>query len=120
MEQLLADGGHKALGGAGDRIIPRRPVPLHLPIAAVDGELGRKKSKLFFQAAQVLPIGVQLKLGKERHHLLLDRADMLPGSVQDMQAVAPAEFSLHGKNSAARLIVDIVAVKPGKEALLEQ
>ena len=38
----------------------------------------------------------------------------------DVEAVAPAELALHGKDGFLVLVIDIVFVEPGEETLFEQ
>ena len=70
-------------------------------------------------AAHILVMDVQLKLGQQGEHLFLHGADMLPAGIQNVEAVTPGELALHGIDGSAVLVINIVAVKPRKQALLE-
>ena len=74
---------------------------------------GREEAEFLLQTAQVFPVGGQLKLRQKSQHALLDRADMPALGVHNVQAVPPAELALHGEQGPPRLIVDVIAVKPG-------
>ena len=50
VEELLADGGHQALGGTDNGVVPLGPVPLDLPVAAIKGVAGGEEGELPLQA----------------------------------------------------------------------
>ena len=119
MEQLLRDGGDAAARRAVDRVVPFHEAAVHLPIAALKGKARGEKGKFLADTAVIQLADVELKLREEGQHPLLHRSDVIAHGVQNVQAVPPGELALDRKDGVAVLIVDIVAVEPGKKALLE-
>ena len=119
MKKLFRDRRDTAARGAVDRVVPLHEAAVHFPVAALKREARGEERELLADAAVILLADVKLKLGQKRQHALLYSADVLARSVQNMQAMPPGELALDRKDGVAVLVVDIVAVEPGKKALLE-
>ena len=120
VEQFLTDGGDGAAAGALDGVLPLHEISLCLPTVTVDLISGDKKAEGLLDTAYILLSKIQFKPRKKGEHLLLHRTDMVSVSVQNVEAMAPGQLSLHGVGNAAVLIVNIITVKPGKKALFEK
>ena len=120
MEQLLGDGGHQRPARLRYLIVPFHEAALNLPAVAVNVEFRGKKSKCLLDTADIFIIFVQLEFGQQRQHPLLHRADVVPGGVKDVEAMAPGEFALHGVDRLPRLVINVIAVEPREKPLLEK
>ena len=92
-----------------------------MPAVEVDGEPGLEEGELLADAAQILLPQVQIELGcQEGEGKLLDGADLVSGGIENFQTMPPGELALHGIHGLSGLVINIVAVQPRKESLLEQ
>ena len=120
VQQLLADRGHLVAVCASDGVVPLQPFAVDLPAVAVDGKPGGDQRELLADAAHVRIPTIQLKRGQKVEQLLLHGAHVPPLRVQNVQPVAQRQLALHGVAGVAVLVIDVVAVQPGKQALFEQ
>ena len=107
-------------------VIPARPVALHLPAVEIQRKGRAKEGKFFFQGADLGFAFVKIKTGTKTEDLFLDLAGQLvpqwPGiavGVEDLKLVAPGNATFDRVDDTAGFVKNIIAVQPGKEALLE-
>ena len=120
MEQLLGDGGHQCPARLRHLIVPLHKTALNLPAVAVNIEFRGEKGKRLLDTADILIVFVQLEFGQQRQHPLLHGADVVPGGVKDVEAMATGELALHGVDRLPRLVINIIAVEPREKPLLEK
>ena len=120
MEQLLGDGGHQRPARLRYLIVPFHEAALNLPAVAVNVEFRGEKSKCLLDTADIHIVFVQLEFGQQRQHPLLHGADVVPGGVKDVEAMAPGELALHGVDRLPRLVINVIAVEPREKPLLEK
>ena len=120
VEKLLGDDGNLAPGGTGDGVVPLHEFAVHLPVGAVQGELGPEEGKLLADTANIALSLIHMELGQEGEDLFLNGADVVPCRAANVETVAPAELTLYGEDGVVVLVIDIVAVEPGEKTLFEK
>ena len=120
MQDLLGDGGHQPAAAVQNPVVPLHELPLHIPAVAVQGELGTEEGKFLSDAAHISIAQINLKLGQQGQHLLLQGGDGVAHGVVDLQVVPEGELALHGVDGSASLVIDVIAVEPGKKALFKE
>ena len=120
VEELLRDDRFAVAARVINRVIPLEPVAFNVPAHIVDGESGREEGKFLADAADAVFAYVDLEGWEPGKQPLPDRGDFFVVRVEDLEALAPGHLTLDGEDGVARLVVNVVAVKPRKGSLLEQ
>ena len=71
-------------------------------------------------AADMGSAAVEVKLRRQGENALLDRSQLAAGRVENFKTMPPRKLAPDDIHSVACLIVDIVAVEPGKKALFKE
>ena len=119
VEELLGDHGFAVAGLIVDLVVPFKIMSLNVPALVVDGEAWREKGEFLAHTACVLLADVDLKGRKPGKELLLYRCDLDLVAVEDLEAFAPGKLTLDDVDGVARLVVNVVAVKPRKSSLFK-
>ena len=119
MEQLLADRRYQIRPTIQNAVIPLHDGTVDMPAVIIDVVLRLQKGEFLTETAHTDPMLIKLELRQEGQHPLHDHPDLTPTGIINHQLMSPGQLSLHHINRVSRLIIDIIAVKPGKKALLK-
>lgn len=119
VENLLADRGNRSVAVANG-IIPFNPIALDDPSRAIHGEAGSQKGKFFDDFSDFSSFFVEVKMREKAEDLLFQCSDMGAVSVGNVKEVSPCKFSFNGEKGSSVFVVNVIGIKPGKEALLKE
>ena len=91
-----------------------------MPSLTVDVVSGAEKAEFLADAAQILSPEKQLKLRQQGQYSLLNSPDLVAVRVVYLQTVSPGQLAFHHIKGLPCLVVNIIAVEPGKQPLFEQ